>query len=77
MPRLHDHVPPAFVPDFVNAPTDAVSVTVSPALASDQVPVLVAVWPSFTVTEALSRLITGAVFVAAIRSTTVCAVHSP
>jgi hypothetical protein len=55
-------VPLAFVPAFVTAPTDAVSVTVSPAFASDHVPVFVAVWPSFTVTEALVLAITGALF---------------
>ena len=41
-------------------PTEAESVTVSPALASDHVPLFAAVAPSLTVTVALFRLITGA-----------------
>src|SRR2546428_630417 len=39
----HVQVPAALVPPFVIVPTDAESVTVSPALASDQVPEFVAV----------------------------------
>ena len=61
------HVPDAFVPAFVTVPTEALSVTVSPALASDQVPVLEAVWPSLTVIVASLRLITGGVLAAAFR----------
>jgi hypothetical protein len=58
-------VPLAFVPDFVTVPTDALSVTVSPALASDHVPVFPAAVPSSTVTLAFARAITGAVLVGA------------
>src|SRR5947208_1732297 len=59
-------VPAAFVPDLVTLPIEALRVTVSPALASDQVPVLVASEPSLTVTEAgASTAITGGELVAA------------
>ncbi len=61
----HDHVPAAFVPDFVTVPTDAESVTVSPAFASDHVPLLFAVWPSFTVTDAFVAAIVGALLTGA------------
>ena len=47
-------------------PTDAVNETLSPAFASDHVPVFVAVEPSLTVTVPLSRLIRGATFVTAV-----------
>ena len=50
------------MPDLVTVPTDADKVTVLPALASDQVPELAAVAPSFTVTLALAVAITGAAF---------------
>src|SRR5690349_21860565 len=53
--KLHDQVP---LPLLTTVPTEAVSVTVSP-LASVTVPVLVAVWPSFTVTDALADVSTG------------------
>ena len=39
----HDHVPDALVPNLIIVPTDALSETVSPASASDQVPVFAAV----------------------------------
>jgi hypothetical protein len=53
------HVPEAFDPDFVTVPTEALRLTVSPESASDQVPLLFAVWPSSTVTAALARAIAG------------------
>jgi hypothetical protein len=62
VPNDQLHVPLAFVPDFVTVPTEAVRVTVSAGFASDQVPVFEAVWPSFTVTVALSRATVGAEF---------------
>ena len=49
---------------MLTAPTEAVSATVSPAFASDQVPELEAVAPSFTVTDALFLAIAGAALVA-------------
>jgi hypothetical protein len=60
VPRLHDQVPAAFVPAFVTVPTDADSVTVSPASASLHVPVFVAFDPSVPVTEGLAAATTGA-----------------
>ena len=54
VPNDQVHVPDALVPALTTVPTDAVSVTVSPAFASDQVPLLFAVWPSLTVTVALA-----------------------
>ena len=65
MPSDQDHVPDAFVPDFTTVPTEALKVTVSPALASDHVPVFAAGWPSFTVTVALFLAIAGAEFAGA------------
>ena len=58
------HVPAALVPDLLTDPTEALSVTVSPAFASDQVPELEAVAPSFTVTDALFLAIAGAALLA-------------
>ena len=56
------HVPEAFVPAGVTVPTEALSVTVSPALASDQVPLFAAGEPSLTVTVAFVAAIAGALF---------------
>src|SRR5688500_6875575 len=61
----HDHIPDAFVPDFVTVPTDAESVTVSPAFASDHVPLLLAVWPSLAETLALPAAMVGGEFAGA------------
>jgi hypothetical protein len=57
-------VPEALVPDFVTVPTEALKVTVSPAFASDQVPVFAADCPSLTVTVALARATAGAALAA-------------
>src|SRR4051794_7307178 len=63
VPKLQDQVPAALVPDLTTVPTDALSATVSPALASLHVPVFVAVWPSITVREGLLATTAGALFV--------------
>jgi hypothetical protein len=56
----HVQVPEALVPDFTIVPTEADRVTVSPGFESDHVPLLPAVWPSPTVTDALFLATTGA-----------------
>src|SRR5205823_13270436 len=53
---------PLFVPVFVTVPTDAVIATLSPESGSEYVPVFVAVAPSFTVRDALSAAMVGALF---------------
>ena len=58
--KLHDQVPaPLFC---VSVPTEAVTVTVALPLASAKVPVLPAVWPSPTVTVAVSAATVGGEF---------------
>jgi hypothetical protein len=56
----HVQVPEALVSDFTIVPTEADTVIVSPGFESDHVPLLVAVWPSSTVTDALFFATTGA-----------------
>ena len=60
-----DHVPFAF---FTTVPADAVKATVS-APTSDQVPLLAATWPSFTVTEAPPATTGTTLFTTSVKST--------
>ena len=54
-------VPAVSVSALTTEPSEALNVTVSPAFPSDQVPVLEAVAPSFTVTDALVGAMVGGV----------------
>jgi hypothetical protein len=59
----HDHVPAALVPDFATVPIEAESVTPLVVVSlSDQLPVLLAFWASFTVTLALFTAICAGTF---------------
>ena len=61
---------------FTTEPTEAVSVTLSPS-TSDQVPLLLAVWPSLTVTLAWLAATTGASFTGLTVIVTVVTADSP
>ena len=60
--KLQLQVPAAFVPACVIVPMEADRLTVSPAFASDHVPVLAAESPSSTVTVAFPAATDGATF---------------